>query len=73
MCPSPNSEKSFSNDYADICRHSCPVCGKMVERLKIHMVGNHSHMDNFEDFEYEGKEYAVKNFHKCGVCGKYYF
>jgi len=57
----------FSNDYSDVCKFKCTVCGIDIdtEKLKSHMNSNHD-----AEVEESKRPYDVKTWHRCGICGK---
>jgi len=65
----------YSNDYSEVCKFKCGVCGLEIdtEKLKSHMNSNHDPIavSESEGGGGEGKRpYDVKTWHRCGICGK---
>eukprot|EP00092_Neocalanus_flemingeri_P040165 GFUD01043750.1.p1 GENE.GFUD01043750.1~~GFUD01043750.1.p1 ORF type:complete len:921 (+),score=245.54 GFUD01043750.1:150-2912(+) len=60
----------YSNDYSEVCKFKCVICGLDIdtEKLKSHMNSNH---DTINGNDGESKRaYDVKTWHRCGICGK---
>ena len=67
-----DEDKTFSNDYADVCKFKCNLCGLDIdtEKLRSHINTNHENAE-FQDNELDSnRPYSVKTHHKCGICGK---
>ena len=68
-------ERVFSNNYSEVCKFSCNICGEEVDsdQLKKHMSRVHAGAADDEGEEgAEGgwKRYHKKTWHRCGICGK---
>ena len=67
-------ERVFSNNYSEVCKFSCNVCGEEVDsdQLKKHMANLHSDVaDQVEEgLDGGGKRFHKKTWHRCGICGK---
>ena len=67
-----NEEKVFSNDYADVCKFKCTLCGLDIdtEKIRSHINTNHESSQLVDNELDSNRPYSVKTYHKCGVCGK---
>ena len=67
-------ERVFSNNYSEVCKFSCNVCGEQVDsdQLKKHMTRQHGgSADQLEEgLDGGGKRFDKKTWHRCGICGK---
>jgi len=64
--------KTFSNDYADVCKFRCNLCGLDIdtEKLRSHINTNHEG-SSMQDTELDSnRPYSVKTHHKCQICSK---
>ena len=67
-------ERVFSNNYSEVCKFSCNVCGEEVDsdQLKKHMTRLHGDAaDQLEGgLDGGGNRFHKKTWHRCGICGK---
>ena len=67
-----NEDKTFSNDYADVCKFKCNLCGLDIdsEKLRSHINNNHDNTEGVDNELDSNRPYSIKNYHKCGLCNK---
>ena len=67
-----DANKNFSNDYADVCKFRCSLCGLDIdtEKLRSHINTNHESEECRDTDLDSSRPYSVKNYHKCGICSK---
>ena len=68
-------ERVFSNNYDEVCKCACNMCGEEVDsdQLKKHMTRAHGGVgegEGEEGVDGGGKRYHKKTWHRCGICGK---
>ena len=67
-------ERVFSNNYNEVCKFSCNICGEEVDsdQLSKHMTRLHSDAadQREEGLAGGGKHFHKKTWHRCGICGK---
>ena len=68
-----SENKVYSNDYNEVCKFRCGVCGLNIdtEKYKNHINTNHDPSEVVEvDYGESKRPYDVKTWHRCGICGK---
>ncbi len=67
-----DEDKTFSNDYVEVCKFKCNLCGLDIdtEKLRSHINNNHDNTVGVDNELDSNRPYSIKNFHKCGICNK---
>ena len=67
-----DEDKTFSNNYADVCKFKCKLCDLDFEseKLRSHINTAHDKKDGVDHELDSNRPYSVKTYHKCGLCHK---